>query len=363
MPKKPITREKLRQAVPRDWGDLSHDEVVAAVCKYICRGCTVNDVRAEVTAKLGITLSREDPYRLLSYAGSRGWLQFRAPMAFDLADKLQEAYPWLEKVAVLRTAVSDDISYHTARMLLDLVRQLRHKHPGDKTVRVGFAGGTALRKTARHFAAMLREPQEDLPHTIIFHAMVAGFDSKDTTAEPNAFFAYFVDEPELQVRTGFVGLHAPGLVRTASMHMLRALDHVRESYESVESLDIIVTSAGGHWRQGHSALHDMYAKSSPKSLAVLNKAGCVGDMMWRPLGPAGPLEMRTEIRTMTLMELSQLPDFIGRGGKVLLLLGPCGATGCGGPKADVLRAILRGGRNVTHICVDSRSAKAVCDPA
>ena len=363
MPKKPITREKLRQAVRRDWGDLSHDEVVAAVCKYICRGCTVNDVKAELKAKLGVTLSREDPYRLLSYAGSRGWLQFRAPMAYDLADKLQEAHPWLEKVAVLRTAVSDDISYHTARMLLDLVRQHRHKRPGDHTVRVGFAGGTALRKTARHFAAMLREPQEDLPHTIIFHAMVAGFDSKDTTAEPNAFFAYFVDEPELQVRTGFVGLHAPGLVKTASMRVLRALDHVRESYESAESLDIVVTSAGGHWRQGHSALYDMYAKSSPKSLAVLNKAGCVGDMMWRPLGPDGPLEMHTEIRTMTLMELSQLPGFIDRGGKVLLLLGPCGATGCGGPKSDVLRAILRGGRKVTHVCVDSRSARALCDPA
>jgi hypothetical protein len=38
---------------------------------------------------------------------------------------------------------SDDISYHTARMLLDLVRQLGPKHPRDKTVRVGFAGGAA----------------------------------------------------------------------------------------------------------------------------------------------------------------------------------------------------------------------------
>jgi hypothetical protein len=68
--------------------------------------------------------------------------------------------------------------------------------------------------------------------------MVAGFDSKDTTAEPNSFFAYFVDEPELQVRTGFVGLQAPSLVKTASMHFLRALDHVRESYGSVKNLDI-----------------------------------------------------------------------------------------------------------------------------
>jgi DNA-binding transcriptional regulator LsrR (DeoR family) len=363
VPKKPITREKLRQTVRRDWGDLSHDEVVAAACKYFCRGYTANDVKTELKATLGLTLSREDPYRLLSFAGSRGWLEFRAPMAYDLVEKIQKAHPWLEKVAVLRTAVSDDISYHTARMLLDLVRQLRDKHPRAKTVRVGFAGGTALRKTARRFAEMLREPQDGLPQTIIFHAMVAGFDSKDTTAEPNAFFAYFVDEPELQVKTGFVGLHAPGMVKTASVRVLRALDHVRESFQAAKNIDIIVTSAGGHWRQGHSALHDMYAKSSPKSLEVLNKAGCVGDMMWRPLGPDGPLEMRTDVRTMTLMELSQLPEFIHRGGKVLLLLGPCGASGCGGPKADVFRAILRGGRKVTHVCVDSRTAKGMLEPA
>jgi hypothetical protein len=73
--------------------------------------------------------------------------------------------------------------------------------------------------------------------------------------------------------------------------------------------------------------------------------------------------MRTDVRTMTLMELSQLPEFIERGGKVLLLLGPCGASGCGGPKTDVFRAILRGGKTVTHICVDSRTAKAVIESA
>jgi hypothetical protein len=99
----------------------------------------------------------------------------------------------------------------------------------------------------------------------------------------------------------------------------------------------------------------MYLADSPKSLELLNQAGCLGDMMWRPLGPKGPLELQTEIRAMTLMELSELPRFIKRRGRVLLLLGPCGS--CAGPKTDVLNAILRSEQPlVTDVVADSRSA-------
>ena len=125
MPKKPITRDKLRQEIHRDWGDLSHDEVVAAVCNYFCLGFTANEVKEKIKIKLGVTLSREDPYRLLSYAGTHRWLQFRAPMAYDLADRIQESHPWLERVVVPRTAMSDDISFHTAQMLLDDLKAMK----------------------------------------------------------------------------------------------------------------------------------------------------------------------------------------------------------------------------------------------
>jgi hypothetical protein len=46
--------------------------------------------------------------------------------------------------------------------------------------------------------------------------------------------------------------------------------------------------------------------------------------------------MRSEVRIMTLMDLSQLPHFINSG---------------------------HGGKLVTHVCVDSRSARAVLKPA
>ena len=69
---------------------------------------------------------------------------------------------------------------------------------------------------------------------------------------------------------------------------------------------------------GHSMLLD-YMKNSPPSLRKLKEAGYCGDMLWRPLGPDGPIEIETQIRAMTLIELSHLRDFIQQGKPVLSL--------------------------------------------
>ena len=64
------------------------------------------------------------------------------------------------------------------------------------------------------------------------------------------------------------------------------------------------------------------------------------------------------MRAVTLMELSDLPDFIKRGKQVLLLVGPCGQ--CGGPKEEVLESVLTHKRKlITHLVVDSRSARGL----
>ncbi len=357
MSKRPSNRERIRNQAKLEPEIFLRDELVAAVCKYFCRGMTVWEIRKTIQEKLGVTLSREAPYRLVSFAAQRGWLKFEAPLASEIADVIAQKHTWLKGVKVVRTGVSDDISFHVAETLLDYVCFLSRNRSARAEVHIGFAGGKALRKTARHFSEMLREPHENLPERIVFHAIVAGFNVTDPSTDPNGFFTYFAGDSALQVQTSFMGLPAPGIVQSSEMEKLRTIPYMREAFDCVNKIDIIVTSAGGHWEQGHSGFYSMLSKTSPKTVEQLKNAGCIGDMMWRPLGKNGPLEANTEMRTVTLMELGDLPEFIKRGKDkaVMLLLGPCGD--CSGPKGEVLGSILSTRRLITHLVVDSRSAR------
>ncbi|MBN1569404.1 MAG: hypothetical protein JXA73_16280 [Acidobacteria bacterium] len=358
MAKRASSSERIKkQAVVRK-NLFLRDELVAAVCKYFCRGFTVAEIIDEVKRNVGVPLNREEPYRLIAFAAQKGWLRFQAPLSYDAADQIRERFPYLADVRVVRTGVSDDISFHVASVLMDEVCSLSRSRPSHSEVHIGFAGGVALRKTARIFSEMLKEPKEDLPKKIVFHAMVAGFNMEDPSTEPNGFFTYFAGEPALQVKTSFLGLLAPGIVKTAEMEKLKSIEYIRDAYERAKEIDIVVTAAGGHWQQGHSGLRSLYKQWASRSLDQLNKAGCIGDMMWRPLGKDGPLDIKTEMQTVTLMDLRDLPDFIKQKKKVLLLLGPCGD--CGGPKEEVLKAILNYERRlITHLVVDSRSARGL----
>lgn len=358
MAKKASSSERIKkQAVVRK-NVFMRDELVAAVCKYFCRGCTVAEIVDEVKQNLGITLKREDPYRLISFAARRNWLRFQAPLSYETADQIKNRFPHLTDVRVVRTGVSDDISFHVASLLMEEVCSLGRTRSPSSEVHIGFAGGVALRKTARIFSEMLKEPKEDLPNKIVFHAMVAGFNMEDPSTEPNGFFTYFAGEPSLKDRVRFLGLLAPGIVKPAEMEKLKSIEYIRDAYERAKEIDIVVTAAGGHWQQGHSGLRNLYSLWASRSLEQLNKAGCIGDMMWRPLGKEGPLDVKTDMQTVTLMGLQDLPEFIKQKKKVLLLLGPCGD--CGGPKEDVLKAILNHKqRLITHLVVDSRSARGL----
>ncbi len=355
MSKTSSSRERIRRQATQKPDKFLHDELLSIVCKYFCSGMPVAEIREKILEKLGISLNREEPYRLLSFAAQRRWLRYQAPLTYEIADKITEKYSWLKGVKVVRTGVSDDISFHVAETLLDYVCNLSQVRSANSEVHIGFAGGKALRRTARHFSEMLQRPRENLPKSIVFHAIVAGFNVTDPSTDPNGFFTYFAGDSALQVQTSFMGLPAPGIVKSSEMSKLRTIPYMREAFDCVKKIDIVVTSAGGHWQDGHSGFYSMLRKASPHTLEQLDKAGCIADMMWQPLGKNGPLMVNTEMRTVTLMELNDLPEFIKRGKAVLLLLGPCGD--CGGPKGDVLRAILAKPKLITHLVVDSRSGR------
>ena len=62
MSKTPTDREKIRRQAAENPGEFSNDELIAAVCKYFCRGMTPAEIRKAVLEKLGISLTREQPY-------------------------------------------------------------------------------------------------------------------------------------------------------------------------------------------------------------------------------------------------------------------------------------------------------------
>jgi hypothetical protein len=123
-----------------------------------------------------------------------------------------------------------------------------------------------------------------------------------------------------------------------------------------KELDIVVTSAGAHWKKGCSRLCQLYKEEGPaESLTELQNANTMGDLLWRPISDSGPVEVETGVRALTLIGLPDLPPLIRAGNEVVMVLGPCGT--CSEPKGDVLRAVLGWkGHYVTHAVVDSQTA-------
>jgi DNA-binding transcriptional regulator LsrR (DeoR family) len=239
-----------------------------------------------------------------------------------------------------------------------LLQAIPHSPQPKDEVHIGFAGGYAMRTVAEKLAGLLKEPTENLPGTLVLHSLVAGFDVELPLTDPNSFFTYFSQQAiELQLKMRFVLLHAPAIVPSGRMQEILDLPGITEAHQSIRNtLDIIVTSASSFYDR-HFVLHRYYADKSEQMLEMLKRDGCVGDMLWLPLAPTGPIDMSEyPYRTMTLVELDKLPGYIGRGTRVILALAPCNL--CDRPKTDILRTILNlKDHLITHLVLDSRTGR------
>ena len=81
---------------------------------------------------------------------------------------------------------------------------------------------------------------------------------------------------------------------------------IKEAYASASEIDIVVTSTS-LWSDKHSMLRQ-YMNLADESVDELEQAGCVGDILWQPIGTDGPFPLNSEIRAMTIMELDRLSD-------------------------------------------------------
>jgi len=367
--KKEATRIELDDQVGRagnldaNGGPLTLDDTEreSAVCWLVTRGYTIPEILAEMKTRYGKAgeMSREKPYRILRRAAARGRLRYTPPQHLVYAQQISNEYTWLNRVHVVHTTVAPDVAREAASMLLRMVQDRHRADKNREEIHIGFAAGMSMRQVAQAFAERLRYPADDLPKKIVFHAMVTGHDSGDPTTDPNAFFTFFIYPPVLEVEPRFVGLHAPAMVRSGDIPQLKETLEIKEAYAEAEKLDIIVTS-GADWDDEHSSLCVVCTKRSPASVKKIRALGGEVDVMWRPLGKNGPITHATEIRALTLMELTDLPGFIKRGGSVLLMLGPCGL--CKRSKVKVLyTTLIQEKKLVTHVVVDSRTAAHLLD--
>lgn len=345
---------KKRRTFTMGTDTLEWIEAVSLACRYHCAGWTAAEIKTQMDEKHGIKLRREDPYLMIWWAAANEMIQFVPQLEHNLGRCIRKLHPALDDVEVVQTYFFDDVADRGAAMLLRLVQKHHRANPFESEVHVGFAGGYSMWKLARAFAQLLKSPVENLPKTLVFHSLVSSFDPQDPRTDPNAFALYFMTGRESLIETRFVGMPAPGVLHECQVGDLKELPGIRSAYDARHEIDIIATSAS-LWSDHDSMLYK-HMKASDTSFNALQDAGCIGDLLWRPIGSEGPIEITTEMRAMTLFELSELPELIRSGKHVLLVLGPCG--GCNRPKGEILQAILDAEEPlISHLVVDTRSAR------
>jgi hypothetical protein len=338
---------------------LDEIELQSRVCRLFIEGKRVREI-VEICKSQGISITRQQPFEILRRAAHFKCFQYTAPFSLLLANELTEHFTRLKRrVDVVHSLELIHIAERAAEKLFEMISSSPNDSRPRNEFHMGFAGGGLLELTARLLSDKLREALNPLPRTLYFHSVVARFDD-DPAMDPNSFVRHFVSNPPLPLEVRFVGLMAPGFIHTETVQKLRETEGIREAFARVGSLDVLVTSAGGHWMSGCSRLHELY-EGDPKHSQVLeelNSKHCIGDLMWCPLGKEGPIVLGHGMRAMTLVDLTDLPGLIGRGKRVMLVLAPCAS--CQLPKTEILKTLL-GLRQplITDLVVDSLTARSV----
>src|SRR5580704_17249774 len=87
------------------------EEQVAMVMFYIGKGKKATEI-----ADL-LKIGRQVHYKLLRVAAEKHRLQYVAPPELRAGFRIRSEYTWLNHVRVANTAVSADVSYHTAQLV------------------------------------------------------------------------------------------------------------------------------------------------------------------------------------------------------------------------------------------------------
>ena len=294
-------------------------------CDMFVRGEKTPAIRDAVNAefeRLHQTrrISREQVYPLLDEGRERGYFAFTPPERFGLQTRVANAFDVAaNRVHVANSRSIDSVAATAATLLVELIVDLGKKH---ERVHVGLGGGYTTRLVASHLANQLRAIA-DLPK-LTLHALSTGFDAKTPHTAPVTFFAFFEG---VASDIEYIGLFAPPVVKTDEYPSVIAYRGVKVSFDARKSLHLVVTSLGSNLH-GHGDFYEFMEQGKKRGLTVLEKAGWVGDVQYRPYSATGPITEDTDIRAVTLLELEELVAMARRRDKhVVVVAGPCGRCG------------------------------------
>lgn len=384
MTRKPTQKSgKTPKSAPKKQPAESWDYQTEAtlVCKYFCEGIPPAAIPAALQRDYGIEIKREAPYKYLTHAAANKRLRYVAPANELMAERLRTHCPFLRQADVVDCVDADAVMQRAAEVVLDLIQQRAGK--GKSTVRIGFAGGRSMALLAEKLNSLLDHTLTGLPQKLICHNLVAGFDLTDPRTNPISFLSPLMDTKPGGMEVQCMIFQAPAIVPlevpdAIGVHQLRGhvdqrtallqLPGNKEAVEGIGKCDIIVTSCGPI-DDPHQMLLKYYGALS-ETIKFLRERKCAGDMLWLPICEDGPLRFdrltdkereHLGFRTMSLIELYDLPQMIQDGTDVVLAVGPC--LHCRKDKGDIVRVILAQRLPlVTHVAGDVQTIRYVVMP-
>ncbi len=342
-----------------------NDDVLAWFAYYLSKGMNPHGIREILLKDHGIEITNSAAYaKVVPKIFEKGLLELATVLDSPLTKILKEKGQGFDLeggVKVTRTSDIGDVALHAAHTIRDIITKIAQEK---KEIHIGFSGGNTTRRIFQRLVRLLTSPAYNFPKgkTLVFHALVAGFDDAAPGTDPSSFFIYLDDIQSSFDRT-FVLLHAPAFLPSKDLRTICEYPSVRYAKEQASHLDLVVTSAAA-FADDHSQLKNYYYKHHAKSTVDrLTGEGCIGDILWLPVTELGPLDLSGyKYRPMTLLELSELPERTDRGTKVLLVIGPCAdpRRPCDYRKTEVLNAVLnfqRQKKYFTHLVCDRSTAE------
>lgn len=348
------------------------ERIACLVADYFCRGYTPAEIAASLQEFHQIEINREAPYRYLAYCTQRNYLRFSPPPHRVLADRIGQSFPSLQQVDVVTSPTRSGVMERAAEMAYFLIQA--KVRAGKKEIRIGCAGGRSMALLLGNLVDRLSQPGPCLPRVVECQNLVTGFDLRDPAGNPIGFLGPMVGTKPSGVEVKCLLFQAPAMIHPGERSSLLALKEIQEARQAAEECDLILTSCGSI-ADPHKMLQRYYGLGN--TINVLKAGNCVGDMLWLPVCEDAPfsLESLTEkeigqspYRTMSLLELEEISDLIGRGTSVILAVAPC--EGCIAGDRDrstsgdarVVEAILRQRRQLaTHLVLETSIAQKLLE--